>query len=234
MARLIDATIADGSITRNRPLRSIRHSALLVVDVQYFIAAPGHGAHQDIRPDSVPDHLRYFFDRIERFVVPNTRRIQDACRRHGVEVLFTLVENLTADGRDRSLDYKISGFNVPKGSHDAQVLAAIEPRPDEIVIPKTSSSVFNSTNIDYVLRNLEVDYLIVTGLLTDQCVESTVRDACDHGYLVTVVEDACGTYTAQRHAEALKMYGGYCRIVSTDVILEEIDSLSHLGIASNS
>ena len=225
MARLSDATLEGGQITRDRPLRSIRHTGFLVIDVQYFVAAPGHGAYKDVDPDNIPEHLQYFFARINDYIVPNIKSIQGACRDTGIEVMFTLVENLTLDGRDRSLDYKISGFNVPKGSREAQVLDEIKPAHDEIVIPKTSSSVFNSTNIDYVLRNLEVDYLIVAGMLTDQCVESAVRDACDHGYLVSVVEDACGTYTEERHKNALDMYSGYCRITSTDQIVAEIEAI---------
>jgi nicotinamidase-related amidase len=61
---------------------------------------------------------------------------------------------------------------------------------DEIVMPKTSSSVFNSTNIDYVLRNLNCRQLIICRVLTDQCVESAVRNACDLNYLVTLVPEA--------------------------------------------
>lgn len=45
------------------------------------------------------------------------------CRAAGVEVLYTVIQSLTADGRDRSLDYKLSGFHVPPGSWDAQVRA---------------------------------------------------------------------------------------------------------------
>ena len=68
-----------------------------------------------------------------------------------------------------------------------QVLDCIQPGPDEIVLPKTSSSVFTTTNIDSILRNLGVKHLILVGCLTDQCVESAVRDACDLNYLVTLV-----------------------------------------------
>jgi nicotinamidase-related amidase len=101
--------------------------------------------------------------------------------------MFTVIQSLTADGRDRGLDYKISGFHVPPGSFDACVLECITPRADEIVLPKTSSSVFQSTVLDYVLRNLGVTHLILCGCVTDQCVEHAVRDACDLGYLVTLV-----------------------------------------------
>jgi ureidoacrylate peracid hydrolase len=129
--------------------------------------------------------------------LPNMQRLQAACRAAGIEVIYTVIESLTRDGRDRSLDYKITGFHVPKGSWDAKVLDGIAPGDDEIVLPKTSSSVFISTNIDYVLRNLGVRQLAVAGLVTDQCIESAVRDACDLGYLVTLVTDACAP-TARR------------------------------------
>ena len=64
---------------------------------------------------------------------------------------------------------------------------ALSPWEDEIILPKTSSSVFISTNLDYVLRCMDKKYLIVCGCLSDQCVEHAVRDACDLGYLVTLV-----------------------------------------------
>lgn len=72
----------------------------------------------------------------------------------------------------------------------SQVLECIQPGPDEIVVPKTSSSVFMTTNIDRLLRNLGVKYLVLAGCLTDQCVESAVRDACDLNYFVTLVTGA--------------------------------------------
>jgi ureidoacrylate peracid hydrolase len=139
--------------------------------------------------------------------------------------MYAVIESLTRDGRDRSLDYKITGFNVPRGSWDAKVIDAIAPGEDEIVIPKTSSSVFISTNIDYVLRNLGVRYLIVGGVVTDQCIESAVRDACDLGYLVTLATDACTTYSQERHDSTLRAIKGYCRQRTTDQLVAEIAGL---------
>ena len=136
------------------------------------------------------------------------------------------MENLTRDGRDRSLDYKISGLNVPKGSWDGRVIDAIAPAEDEIVLPKTSSSVFISTNIDYVLRNLGVRSLIVAGVLTDQCIDSAVRDACDLGYLVTVATDACATLTQERHDWSLRNARGYARQCATAALVAEIERLT--------
>jgi ureidoacrylate peracid hydrolase len=137
-------------------------------------------------------------------------------------VMYTLIRNLTRDGRDRSLDYKITGFNVPPDSWDGQVIDALKPAEDEMVIPKTSSNVFVSTNIDYILRNLETRYLVISGVVTDQCVEGAVRDACDLGYLVTLVTDACATGTEERHDNSLRAIRGYCRQRTTAEFLREI------------
>ncbi|EPV1498109.1 cysteine hydrolase [Klebsiella pneumoniae] len=113
---------------------------------------------------------------------------------------------------------------MPRDSWDAQVLEAIAPADDEIVLSKTSSSVFISTNIDYVLRNLGTRYLVVAGFLTDQCIESAVRDACDLGYLVTLVTDACATLSAERHQNSLNAIKGYCRQITTQEFLNELSA----------
>jgi ureidoacrylate peracid hydrolase len=198
------------------------HAALLFVDVQNYNARPDGGEYAGLDPADV--HARYgaFFATLHATALPNMQRLQAACRTAGIEVLYTVIEALTQDGRDMSLDYKISGLFVPRGSWDAQVLDVLAPAPDEIVISKTSSSVFISTNIDYVLRNLGIRSLIVAGLLTDQCIDSTVRDACDLGYLVTVPTDACATLTAERHDSALRNNRGYCRQVTTAALVDEI------------
>src|SRR5205085_2152014 len=100
----------------------------------------------------------------------------------------------------------------------------IAPGEDEIVLPKSSSSVFVSTHVDYLLRNLGVRQLVLAGLVTDQCVESAVRDACDLGYLVTLVPDACATYSQERHDNSLSTIKGYCRQVDTATLINEITS----------
>ena len=211
-------------LTRNLPLDPAA-SALLFVDVQNFCARRDGGEFKDVAPDEFERKYGWFFDKFERETLPNMQKLQAAFRKAKIEVMYTTIESLTKDGRDRSLDYKITGFNVAKGSWDGKVLDAIAPGDDEIVLPKTSSSVFVSTHIDYVLRNLGVRQLVICGLVTDQCVESAVRDACDLGYLVTQVSDACLTYSQERHDHSLKTIQGYCRHVTTDELISELASL---------
>ena len=109
---------------------------------------------------------------------------------------------------------------IAKGSWEAKVVAAIAPARDEIVLAKTSSSVFNSTNLDYLLRNIGIEDVFVTGFLTDQCIDHAVKDGADRGYYMSCVHDACAAETDARHQAALQCFKGYCRMLSTDEALK--------------
>jgi ureidoacrylate peracid hydrolase len=200
------------------------HTALLFIDVQNFCAIPEGGEWASIPPDQLQSTMGYFFAEMSERVIPNMQRLQAACRAAEIEVMYTIIRNLTKDGRDRSLDYKITGFNVAPDSWDGQVIDAIKPGDDEIVLPKTSSDVFHSTNIDYILRNLETRHLVISGIVTDQCIEGAVRSACDKGYLVTLITDACATYNQERHDNSLRAIKGYCRQRTTAEFVAEISA----------
>lgn len=195
---------------RDRAL--VREStALLVIDAQNWVM------------DEPNRHPRpHFYAEARARVIPNIARLIAAARGGWVEVVFTVMENATRDGRDRSLDYKLSGFFIEKGSWDAKVVDALAPGADELVIPKTSSSLFNSTNFDYLMRNIGIDTIIATGFLTDQCIDHTIRDGADRGYRMVCPGDACATDTPERHAAALNAFKGYCRMATTAALVEEM------------
>ncbi len=199
-------------------------TALLVIDLQRLTCRPDGGLYsgRGVPAEQARATEAYFFDRLGDVVLPNVRRLQEACRTAGAEVVFTVIRSLTADGRDRGLDYRITGFHVPPGSPDGDVVDEVAPVGDEMVLPKTSSSPFHSTTLHYVLGNLGVRHLVVVGGLTDQCVSSAVRDACDLGYLVTLVPDACLTRSEERHRAALEHVAGYCRQRSAAEVVEEL------------
>ncbi len=75
----------------------------------------------------------------------------------------------------------------------------MKPLENEIVLPKTASGVFNATAIDKILRNLGIENLVITGVVTDNYVENAVRDACDRGFAVILVEDGCAAVTEELH-----------------------------------
>ncbi|MCY1127484.1 cysteine hydrolase [Frigidibacter sp. RF13] len=194
-------------------------SALLFVDMQKIFCTPSlDPAH----PEFGPDH--YYHRRLRDTVIPNQSRLLARARATGIQVMHTIIEALTEDCRDVSLDHRLSNLMIPKGHPMAGPIDELAPIANEIVLPKTSSGVFNSTNIDYVLRNLGVRTLIVAGVVTDQCVDMAVRDAADRGYLVAVPGDACATYTQERHDGALRAYGGYCWVTETDTVLTRMEA----------
>ncbi|QQZ44105.1 cysteine hydrolase [Pseudomonas sp. SK3(2021)] len=195
---------------------TLDRTALLLVDMQRAWLEPQLDPHLQV-PDA-----EYFLKRTREQVIPNQQKLLTAMRGARQNVLHTIIESLTADGRDRSLDHKLSDMHLPKGSPQAAIIDPLVAQVNEIVLPKTSSGVFNSTNIDYVLRNLQTRHLIVAGIVTDQCVDMAVRDAADRGYLVTLVEDACATYTDARHQACLNAIKGYCWITDTRTVLDRL------------
>jgi nicotinamidase-related amidase len=195
---------------RDRKLVAAR-TTVLVVDAQ----------EAELEPEVL---ARYpgFGPALHGRALPALRRLLVGARARGVEVVYTVVEALTRDGRDRSLDHKLSNILVPRGSPLARVIAAVAPQGDEIALPKTSSGVFNSTVLDYVLRNLGMENVVVAGFVTDQCVDMAVRDGADRGYYIVCAADACAAYSEERHEWALRAFGGYCRVQSVDEVLADI------------
>ena len=205
-------TTPPSSITRDRPIAEGR-AALLIVDVQNGTCRPNEA-------ESRPELHKAMALR----VIPNIASLIEAFRGARLEVIYTVIENLTADGRDRSLDYKLSKLGFAKGSEEARVIPELAPKPDEIVLPKTSSSAFNSTVLDYLLRNMGIEDVFVAGCLTDQCIDHAVRDGADRGYYMTCVHDACAAETEARHAAALQCFAGYCRMLPTEEVLGLVPS----------
>src|SRR5260370_1739056 len=114
------------------------HAALLFIDVQNYAARRDGGEYQGLSDSALEERYGFFFRTLHDSALPNMRRLQQACRLGRIEVLYTVIESLTRDGRDRSLDYKISGFNVPRGSFAPRVLHKIAPLADHTVTPHTS------------------------------------------------------------------------------------------------
>lgn len=194
--------------TRDRPIVPGR-ACLLVIDMQNGTCGLKDAAK---RPE--------LHEAVTRRVIPNIGELLAVFRGSHLEVIYAVIETLTQDGRDRSLDYKLSNLGFAKGSQEAQVVAELAPARDEIVLPKTSSSVFNSTILDYVLRNMGVEDVFVAGLLTDQCIDHAVKDGADRGYYMSCVHDACAAESEERHRAALACFKGYCRMLSTAEVLE--------------
>lgn len=188
------------------------HTALVIVDMQYMDAHPEHGLGR-VFAAADPARAAYYFARLRETVIPNIRRLLEVFRTHRLRVIYLTLGPVLEDGSDLSpsfrrryrLEEETLGVRVtyPRGTREHAILDEIAPRPGELVVNKTANSAFNASDIDRLLRNLGVQTLIVTGVGTDVCVETTARDAVDRGYNCVVVEDACATLDEESHDAAL-------------------------------
>ena len=204
-------------------------AALLVVDMQNYGCNPDAGIGPMLS-QRYPDTARYYLPRLAETVIPNVERLVAAFRRAGREVVFTRHGPLLADGRDmierrrrRDVD-ALAATDLPalwhRGTFEHELIEQLQPAPDDLVVDKNTSSAFNSTGIEWLLRNMGIEVLVVVGMATDMCVETTARDAADRGFDVIVVEDATATFFEQHHRAALSGFARvFGRVWSTDEVL---------------
>jgi nicotinamidase-related amidase len=207
------------------PPFAAKRTALLTIDLQMLDAHPDGWMGRLCRDQGKPDHLNERFEFIQE-ILPNVRRLQDACRANGVEVIHIRVAYRTRDGREgrRGLGAGL-GQGTPILPEDDDFLPEVAPVGDEIVVNKTSAGTFNSTDIDQLLRNMKIDRLWVTGIVTEGCVEMTARDAADRGFHVTLVSDGCASSTRVAHEDALQRQGdgGLIKVRTVDELIARME-----------
>jgi nicotinamidase-related amidase len=218
----------DGAPEPADPNLDPRHTALLVIDVQnVYLERPDRAAL------SSEEQRRYdawtpFHERMHNTVIPRTADLLRLFRSAGIECLFARIACHTKDGRDRSLSQKMPGWNnllLPKDGEPSQVIAALDPVGDEIVVTKTTDSALTGTNLRLILTNLGIKTVVCCGIFTDQCVSSTVRSLADESFAVVVVEDCCAAGSDELHRKELEIINMiYCNVMSSG----ELTSLMRL------
>lgn len=199
-------------------------TALLVIDMQHvFITRPKlENPTEEERANAA--RWEQFYEAIDNVVVPNNKRLLDYFRSHGMEVVFAKIQCRKKSGSDRSLDQKATGYNellLAPGDPLAEIVPELAPIEDEIVITKTTDSALTGTNLRLMLHNMGIDTVVVTGVLTDQCVSGTVRSLADESFKVWLIEDACRASTAQIQENELEILNNiYCHVITTDELLE--------------
>jgi nicotinamidase-related amidase len=192
-------------------------SALCTIDMQNYCVDPEGDLAHGLRLHD-PKLFEAFSGRVGE-AISRTSDLLEAFRNQGRRVVFTRHGSLTHDGGDLverrrrreqiALDAsgEQSGHLPLAGSRGHQIVAALTPRPGELVLDKNTSSAFNSTAIDLFLRNMGVTTLILAGLVSDQCVLMTALDAADRGFHCILAADASTTIDPGSHEAALLMFG---------------------------
>jgi nicotinamidase-related amidase len=188
-------------------------TALLLIDMQYLDAHPDYGLGAYLKRE-FPDVWRYFFDRLRDLVVPNCQELLQLFRGEGMRVVHVTIGPVLEDGMDmvplrRPVAAPGGGLQSllhHTGTFEHGIIPELAPAPGELIINKTSRSAFNSTAIERVLRNLGMETLVVAGVTTSSCVDTTARDAADRGFETVIVEDATAEHDQPSHEAALRQF----------------------------
>ena len=127
-------------------------TALIVIDMTYQQAHRDYGLCKRIIEAGLEDDLSYYLDRIDRVVVPNLEELIAAFREVGAPVIYTRCASLVGDGSDQTWRHRHFGVVTTVDSKDAQILAPLEPQEGDIMLTKSGSAVFPSTNCEHLLR----------------------------------------------------------------------------------
>jgi ureidoacrylate peracid hydrolase len=182
-------------------------SALLVVDMQRFFLDPASPT----------------FTCGGTAILPTVRRLIDAFRRAGRPVIFTQHVHHPGD-----LDAGIMGWwwegKCLEGSPESGIHADLAPLPGEKVVVKHRYSAFYNTDLETVLRCLKVEDVVVAGIMTNMCCESTARDAYYRDYRVFFPADGTGSIIEEMHvASLLNLAFGFAYVTTGDEIAARLD-----------
>ena len=210
-------------------------TALLIVDMQHvFISRPAKAPETPAEKRRA-ERWEQFYRAIDETVLPNNVRLLEFFREHGLEVCFAKIQGRKKNGKDRSLDQKATGYNellLPPGDPSAEIVPELAPEDDEIVVQKTTDSALTGTPLRLMLSNMGIDTVVVTGVLTDQCVSGTVRSLADESFRVWLIEDACRASTEEIQRNELTILNNiYCHVVNTDEIIAALsEALSERSV----
>lgn len=203
-----------------------KKTALLVIDMQNASAHPEYGWGVYLK-EKMPEVHSYYYGRLARTVIPNNARLLGFFRENGLRVIYLALGSMLPDGSDltplRKRRPGSLGSQRWPGSFGYQILDEIKPRQGELVMHKSAGNAFNSSPVDQTLRNMGMECLVVTGVVSFACVEITARDAADRGYRTVIVEDAAAGWNQDQHDATMRVFASiYGRVAATDEVCAEL------------
>ena len=181
----------------------LQRTAVMVIDMQNAFVSKG----------GMFDLSGKDMDYIARTIEPN-RNIIEAAREKGVKVVYA-VHRITADMKEvgpmsrfsmtpeRLKNPEIWNGSIMEGTWGTEIIEELKPRNDEMIIVKRRFGAFSGTELDMMLRTYDIRYLIFTGVATNICVETSLREASQLQYLPILVSDACAASEPSRQQSSI-------------------------------
>jgi len=156
-------------------------------------------------------------------VVPTLKRLIDYCRRVKIPIFYSQavreesgIDLLTRSHRilPKSREERIKKRPICiRGSWDAEIVEQLKPSADDHVVIKRRDSVFQGTEFEVWLQSLGIDSIIFSGIDTSICVESSLRDAFNHGYDILMISDATASNNLDHYNSTLDNIRNYYGLV---------------------
>ncbi|MBI3965473.1 MAG: cysteine hydrolase [Chloroflexi bacterium] len=200
-------------------------AALVVVDMQYATGSRHEGLGRRMKERGTESTVAYRFERIEQVVVPNIQKMLNFCRANGIRVMYVVIGSELADYSDMPTHMRTLArdTNNRVGTRENEIIDELKPIDGEPVVRKTTISAFSSSGFEILVRSMDVEQLMFTGVSTNMCVETTARDAADRGFQCVMLEDCLGAAKQEYHDATLvtfqRLFG---RVMSSEEAMKEL------------
>lgn len=182
----------------------IKKAALLVVDMQQYFASPGGGAYMAQAG----------------VLTPRIKELSDYFREKGCPVIFTR-HGHDAEGEDAGLLLEWWSDYIKRDTPHWELVDGIGYREGDLVIDKTRYDAFYDTALEGVLRDDNIRDIVICGVMTNLCVETTARSAFIRGFRPFVPGDAVATSTLDFHRAALlNLAYGFAKVVTVEGVIK--------------
>jgi biuret amidohydrolase len=202
-------------------------TALVIIDVQYASGSRHHGLGKLLAAAGTLADAEYRFSRVEKCVVPNSKRLADAFRAMGAKVIYVTVGCTLpdfSDGPPQLRSFFVATDNRA-GSREHEIVDELKPQANDLVLNKNTMGAFASTGIDTHLKSMGIRNIAVTGVSTNNCVSMTGMEASDRQYGVVLVSDATGTCSDEMQSSTEKTFRRmWGRVLSTAEVIAEMQS----------
>ena len=203
-----------------------RNIGLLLVDMQNYDAHPDYGIGKNIQTTN-PEVANYYLLRL-KVVVANCAKLLDFFRKNKLRVFHAAFGASMPDGSDMLTLRKMRLKEVPAfttESFEYQILEELKPMPDELVVSKATRCSFIGTGLDHKMRMIGIDTVAVVGAVSEICVASTARGACDLGYKVVLMNDATAGFSEEDHNNTMRNFSLYFgKVMDTEELISALSS----------